>query len=237
MYLFTGHETTGFIYQEDFGVTQASGYQVHDSSGTLANAPITPLVRQRRLYPSGITRDSHLYKAYVLFSPFGSAAITAASNTTVSSTTVTSAGLFGSVVAGMRVSGTGIDGGTIVLTASASSLTLSRAANATGTGVTLTFDTGTLAVTDRGASIGEDSASMHVLYGTTTVGDMLVLLLDDTRQGLELQIEKVPLTFTTNSDGYRFDTATWADLSVNMRLHQTMIIYDDQGPEQTRVAA
>jgi hypothetical protein len=237
-FLFTGHESDGFIYQEDYGVAQASGYQVHDSSGSLANAPIVPFIRLRRMHPAGITHDCHLYKAYLLFSAFGSAALTASSSTTKDSVTVTSSTAFGSVVAGMRVSGTGIDAGTIVKSVeTTSSLTLSRAANATGAGVTLTFDTGTVAITDRGASIGEAAAGMNVLYGTTTTGDMLVLLLDDARQGLELQIEKVPLTFTTNSDGYRFDTATWADLSVNMRLHQAMILYDDQGPEQSRLAA
>lgn len=237
MFLFTGHETNGFVYQEDYGVTQASGYQVHDANGSLANAPIIPFVRMRRMYPAGITHDAHLYKAYLLFSAFGSAATTASSTTVAGSATLTSSAAFGSVVAGMRVSGAGIDAGTIVKSVeSTSSLTLSRAANASGT-ATLTFDTGTVAVTDRGASIGEAAAGMSVLYGTTTTGDMLVLQLDDTRQGLELQIEKVPLTFTTNADGYRFDTATWADLSVNMRLHQAMILYDDQGPEQSRLAA
>lgn len=237
IYLFTGHETTGFIYQEDYGVAQASGYQVHNAAGTLADVPISPFIRLRRMYPAGITHDSRLYKAYLLFSPYGSASVTASSTTVKDSTTVTSSAAFGSVVAGMRVSGSGIDPGTIVkVVNSTSNITLSRAANASGT-ATLTFDTGTISMMDRGASIGEAAAGMAVLYGTTTTGDMLVLGLDDTRQGLELQIEKVPLTFTTNSDGYRFDSATWADLGVNMRLHQAMILFDDQGQEQSRNAA
>ena len=78
---------------------------------------------------------------------------------------------------------------------------------------------------------------MVTVWGSTLVGDMLVVHLDATRQGLELLVEKVPLTFTTNADGYRYDTATWADLSVNMRLHQIMIQFDDQGMEQTRSVA
>jgi len=238
MFLFSGHETNGFVYQEDFGVTQATGYQVHNASDSLADAPIVPFIRMRRMYPAGITHDCHLYKAYLLYSPFGVANVAKSADTIKGNVVVATSGGSGTMVPGMYVFGAGIDAGTIIKSVeSQSSITLSRAANATATGVTLTFGTGTIAMTDRGASIGEVAAGMHVLYGNTQTGDMLVLQLDDTRQGLELQIEKVPLTFTTNSDGYRFDTATWADLSVNMRLHQAMILFDDQGPEQSRVAA
>jgi hypothetical protein len=234
-FLFTGHETDGFVYQEDFGVAQASGYQVHNAAGSLASAPIVPIVKTRRLHPAGITHDTHLYKAYLLFSPYGASSTVSCTFTLAAPTTVTSSAGFTSALVGTRVSGTGIDAGTIVKSVeTTSSLTLSRAVNAAGTAVTLTFDTGTIAMSSRGASIGEAPASMHVVYGSTRVGDMLVMMLDDTRQGLEIQIEKVPLTFTTNADGYRFDTATWVDLSVAMRLHQIMIQFDDQGPEQSR---
>lgn len=236
IYLFTGHETTGFIYQEDYGVAQATGYQVHDSTGVLANAPITPFVRMRRWYPAGLTHDCHLYKAYLLFSAYG-ATNTVSCTTTINSTTLTSLSGFTTADVGKYVVMAGVDAGTIIKSfTNSSSVTLSRVANASGT-ANATLDTGTVAITDRGASIGESAAGMNVLYGTTRTGDMLVLHLDDTRQGLELQIEKVPLTFSTNSDGYRFDTATWADLSVNMRLHQVTLLFDDQGPEQSRLAA
>jgi hypothetical protein len=235
-FLFTGHETNGFIYQEDFGVAQATGYQVHNSTGTLVNAPIVPIVLGRRLHPAGITHDSHLYKAYLLFSAFGTTN-TAVADSTVGSTTLSSvSAVFTNVVAGMRVKSSTLDEGTIVLSVAGDfkSCVLSRAANATGAGVTFTFDTGTLGISDRGASIGETAAAMHTQWASTLAGDMIVVHLDDTRQGLELLIEKVPLTFTTNPDGLRYDTATWADLSTNMRLHQFMLLFDDQGPEQTR---
>jgi hypothetical protein len=78
---------------------------------------------------------------------------------------------------------------------------------------------------------------MHTVYGSSLASDMVVMVLDDTRQGLELQIEKVPLTFTPDADGYRYETATWADLGVAMRLHQLMILFEDGGPEQTRSVA
>jgi hypothetical protein len=235
-FLLTGHETNGFVYQEDFGVAQASGYQVHNASNSLTSAPIVPIVKTRRLYPCGITHDTHLYKAYLLYSNYGSQ-ITAVGNSTVNSVTLTSSATFGSVLPGMRVQGTGIDEGTIVLAASASSITLSRAANATGSGVTFSFDSGTVGLMERGASIGELAQGLGQLWGSTLNGDLLVLGLDGTRQGIELQIEKVPLTFTTQSDGYRIETATWADLSVNMRLHQFILSYDDQGETQTRSVA
>jgi len=239
-FLFTGHETNGFIYQEDNGVAQASGYQVHNAAGTLANAPIIPFVRQRRWYPCGITHECHLYKAYLLFSTYGATTTVTNCTVTAGSATVASSAAFGSIVAGMRVKGTGIDEGTIVLTASASSITLSRVANTDATGLTtttLTFDTGTISVTNRGLSIGEAAAGMTQQWGSNLIGDMIVVHIDAARAGLELQIEKVPLTFTTDADGYRFDSATWADLSVNMRLHQCMLQYDDLGPESTRSVA
>lgn len=233
-YVLTGHETDGFIYQEDYGVAQASGYQVHNAAGTLASAPIVPFVRLRRMYPAGITHDCHLYKAYLLLSLYGSTS-TVTATTTAGSTTVTSSAAFVSADVGKRIKMSGLDEGTIITAfGTASSVTVSRAANASGS-ATATLDDGTIAVTDRGASIGESAtAGMHTVWGSSLASDMIVVHLDDTRQGLELQVEKVPLTFTTNVDGYRYDTATWADLGVNMRLHQAMILFDDQGPEQTR---
>lgn len=76
-----------------------------------------------------------------------------ACGTTNTSTTVTSAALFGPVGVGMKVKGTGITAGTYVVSkASASSLTLSTAATATGS-PTLTFyqETGDNSIVDAGA--------------------------------------------------------------------------------------
>jgi hypothetical protein len=69
---------------------------------------------------------------------------------------------------------------------------------------------------------------------STTVGDLLTLHNDDAWQGLELQIEKVPLTFSANADGVRFDSSTYADLGVAMRLHQFTWLMGDAGMEMNR---
>jgi hypothetical protein len=239
-YLITGHETTGFIYQEDRGLSVPSGYQVRldDNSGvgngkaTLStDVTISPFIRTRKMYAAGMNRDMRTQEILLLFSPYG-AAITAASTTTVNSTTVTSSAAFGSVLPGMRVKGTGIDTGTIVLSkASSSSITLSRAANASGT-ATLSFDTGTIAVTHRGSGIGEAVAGCDTQYGSTLTGDLIEFHNDNARQGLEFQFEKVPLTFDANHD-----TLTSADLATNMRLHQFTLMTIDGGPEMNRSTA
>lgn len=225
-YIITGHETSGLIYLEDSGTTQATGYQVHNASDSLADAPIQPLIRTRKIYAAGIERDSREERIYLLFSSYGST-VSATSDTVLNDLTVSSSNAFGSVVVGMRVTGAGIDPGTIVTAkASNSSITISRAANATGTGVSLTFDTGTLAVTVRGSSIGEAVATLDTSYVSTLTGDLVVAHNDNTKQALELQVEKVVLP-----------NGTSVDLGVNMRLHQFTILMNDQGMEQNRSAA
>ena len=220
-YLFTGHETNGTVYVEDQGVTQASGYQVHNSAGSLASAPIQPLIRTRRIYGAGLARDMREQKVFIMYDTFGSS-ITATGTTTRGSVTVSSAAAFGSVVVGMRITGVNIDPGTIVIAASASSLTLSRAANATLTG-TLTFDTGTIAVSVRGASLREAIASLQTAYDSTVLGDLLSVNLDHMRRGLELQFEKVVLP-----------NASSVDLGVNLRIHQFVMMAEDAGTDQSR---
>lgn len=233
-YLFTGHETDGKIYQEDFGVTQATSYQVHNASDVLASAPILPAIKSRKFFAAGIDRDVYGEAIYLLFSAYG-ATITATATTTVGSTTLLSSAAFGSVVAGMRIQGAGIDPGTIVKSVTnASILVLSRAANATATGV-MTFDTGTVGVTIRGSSVGEISSGLSVDYLSTLVGDLVHFNRSNTRRGFELQIEKVPLTFTTT--GLRFETATSSDLSTNMRLHNITYMVEDNGPDTNRSVA
>lgn len=223
--LITGHETTGILYNEDTGVTVPGSYQVHDASGSLAAVSLLPLIRTRRLYPAGIERDAREERVYTLFSNFGST--TSVTSTTVAgSTTVTSAGLFTSALVGQRIVGAGIDPGTIVTAfGSASSITISRAANA-GATVSLTFDTGTLAITVRGNGIGEAVSSFDTSYGSTLTGDLIVVHNDNVRQALELQFEKVVLP-----------SGASVDLGTNMRLHQWTMLLNDQGLEQNRSAA
>lgn len=237
-YLFSGHETDGKIYLEDYGTTQASGYQVHNSAGTLASAPITPIIKTRKIFAAGYDRDSYGESIYLLFSSYGSNAVSMSGTTVVSNTTVTVAST-ASLVAGMRVLGSGIDPGTIVKSITDSThFVLSRAANASGS-ATLTFDTGTLGVTIRGSSIGEIPLGLSTDYVSTLVGDLVQFNRANIRRGFELQIEKVPLTFDTSTDvnGLRYETATRADLSTNMRLHNITYMVDDGGPDTNRNAA
>ena len=240
-YLVTGHETNGKVYQEDRGLTVPSGYQVrlNDDTGigdgkaaSGVDVTIVPFIRTRKMYADGIERDMRAQRVLLLFSPYGTSSSVTCS-TTVNSTTVTSSAGFGSIVPGMRVQGSGLDPGTIVLSKSDSStIVVSRAANATGTGASLTFDTGAIAVTHRGSGIGEAVVGCDTQYGSTITGDLIEFHPDNARQGLEFQFEKVPLTFDANHD-----TLTWADLGTNMRLHQFTILASDGGPEMNRSAA
>lgn len=233
-YFITGHNSSGVIYQEDRGTTVPSGYQarLNDDSGlgngktTLSvDVAIVPLIRTRKIYGAGMDRDMREQRVLLLFSPYGST-ITASSTTTLGSTTITSSAAFGSVVPGMRVKGVGIDLGTIVISkSSSSSIVVSRAANASGT-ATLSFDTGTISTTIRGSGIGEAVVGCDTQHGSTITGDLIEFHQDNARMGIELQIEKVPLTFDSNHD-----TLTWADLGTAMRLHQFTLVATDGGPE------
>lgn len=235
--LMTGHETTGVLYNEDVGTTIPVGYQVRltdntnigDGKATASvDVKILPLIRTRKMYPAGIERDAREERVYLHFSPYGSANVSKVADTVQGSATVATSGGSGTMVVGMRVVGTGIDPGTIVtVVASQSSITLSRAANATLTGVTLTFDTGTIAISVRASGIGEAVTLLETSYASTLTGDLLVVHPDNVRQGLELQFEKVVLPGGT----------TFADLGVNMRLHQFSILLNDQGLESNRSVA
>jgi hypothetical protein len=251
--LVTGHETSGVIYIEDSGTTIPSGYRVliDSSSDTPASfeegdgktaasvdVKILPRIRTRRMYPAGIERDAREERIYVLFSPYGANSVTAlpavggavvntqtVGNTTISSNTA----VFSSVLAGMRIMGTGIDPGTIVISVAGDfkSIVLSRAPNTTAAGgITLTFDTGTLAVTVYASGIGEAVATLDTSYASTLVGDLIVVHNDNVRQGLEIQFEKVVLP-----------SGSSVDLGVNMRLHQFSVLLNDQGLEQNRSVA
>lgn len=222
-YLLTGHESDGTIYVEDNGTAQAAGYEVHDLSDDLVAIGINPVIRTRKIYAAGMSKDTREERIYLLYSPYGSSS-SVSCTTTAGSTTITSTAAFGSIVPGMRVSGTGIEPGTIVTAvASTSSLTISQAANTTGSGVSLSFDTGTLAITVRGSSIVEAVSSLDTSYVSTLTGDLTSAHNDNTKQGLELQIEKVVLP-----------SGSSVDLGVNMRLHQFTIMANDEGSEQTR---
>jgi hypothetical protein len=242
-YLFTGHETDGFVYTEDSGLTIPTGYQAYltATASTLGDGRATqsvdvkviPFVRTRKMYPAGIENDAREERIFLLYSSYG-AAITATATTTLGSAVLVIANAAAvSVLPGHRVTGAGIDPGVIVLSKDApggtnTNVNLSRASNASGT-VTLSFDTGTIGVTIRGSGVGEVVVGCDTSYASTLVGDLLVVHNDNMRQGLELQIEKVPLTFDSNHD-----TATWAALSTAMRLNQFTVLVSDEGLEQNR---
>lgn len=239
-YFLTGHNSNGKVYQEDRGTTVPSGYQVrlNDDSGlgdgkaaAAVDVSIVPLIRTRKIYGAGMNRDMREQRVILLFTPYGST-ITASGTTTLGSTTVTSSAAFGSVVPGMRVKGTGLDLGTIVVSkTNSSTIVISRAANASGT-ATLSFDTGAIATTIRGSGIGEAVVGCDTQYGSTLTGDLIEFHQDNARMGIELQIEKVPLTFDSNHD-----TLTWADLGTAMRLHQFTLVATDGGPEMNYSSA
>lgn len=242
-YLFTGQESDGFAYVEDSGVTIPSGYQVtlvgsantqgDGKSTATSDVVISPFIRTRKFYPIDLDRDGFGEKFYLHFAPYGSNSVTAVANSVVGNTTISSASaVFVNVRAGMRVLGTGTDPGTIVHSVAGDnkSCVLSRAANATGTGVTFTFDTGTIGVTVRGSGLGEAVRGLRTDYISTLVGDLVGFVSAKVRRGFEIQIEKVPLTFDVNGD-----TLTWADLGVNMRLHTISYVTTEQGlPDTSR---
>ena len=236
-YLFTGHESNGIIYLEDSGTTQASGYQVHNASGTLADAPIVPIIKSRRFYPAGFDRDAYGEALYLLFSSYGANTVTATGALDKTTASVTVSSVSGTIVKGMRVLGVGLDPGIIVMAVAGSVITLSRAPNTTMSS-SLRFDTGTLGVTVRGNGIGEIPLGLSTDYVSTLVGDLVQFNRSNIRRGFEFQIEKVPLTFDTSTDvnGLRYETATWADLDTNMRLHNVTYMVEDAGPDTNRSA-
>jgi len=240
-YLLTGAENNGNIYLEDSGTVIPTGYRVRltdnsangDGKSTTQDVQIIPFIRTRKFFGAGMDADQFIEKVYLLFSAYGSALSPISSTAVKDSTTLTSSALFGSVVPGMRVLGASLlDPATAVLTAGASSLTLSRAANTTGTG-SVTFDTGTVAISIRGSNLGEAVKGLRHHYVSTLVGDLVSVVSSNIRRGFELQFEKVPLTYDANGD-----TLTWADLGVNMRLHQFTVMLSDSGlPDTNRNAS
>ena len=222
--LLTANENDKNIYVEDQGFTIPAGATVADSAGTPQIVQNCPLVRTRRGFAASHAHLAREERVYLLHTKAGTS-FTAVGNITAGSVTVSGAATFGSVVKGMRVRGTGIKPGTIVTAASASSLTLSQAALATTSGLTLTFDTGTLSITVRGANIDEDVYALDTSYPSTLTGDLLVVHNDNAKQGLEYQFEKVLMP-----------DASHADLGVLFKLHSMTALMNDLGLEQNRAS-
>jgi hypothetical protein len=237
-YLFTGQEADGFAYVEDSGVTIPSGYRVTntatastqgDGKATVADVKITPVIRTRKFYTVTLDRDSFGDKVYLMFSPYGATSVVASCVVTKDSLVVTQASAgFATDITGWRVKGTGVDPGTIVKSYDGTGqVTLSRAINTSGT-VSLTFDSGTISIGTRGSGLGEAVKGLSTDYVSTLAGDLVSVVNANIRRGFELQVEKVAVTFDSNGD-----TATWADLGVNMRLHSITYMASDTGLPDT----
>lgn len=212
-YIFTGHESDGFIYIEDQGDTLPTGYTDGDATATIA-----PSVRSRRMYGGGYNRDTREDRFYLLHDSIGdtfnvTSSVVNSSNLTLVSKT----NGFTNVVAGMLVTGTNIPPGTIVQTKTDNSnIVLSQAARVSGS-QTLTFDDGTIGVTVYGQGIGENGpTTFDTSYSSTRIGDVLVVHNDNTDQGLEFQVDKP------------------ADIGNVMKLHTFTIMLAQQGQEQNR---
>jgi hypothetical protein len=230
-YLITGHEHDGKIYVEDSGLTIPTGYQARNLSDAAEDVKIVPRIRTRKMYPAGIARDAREEKLYLLYSKYGSTVAVTGCTTTGGSTTVAKNGLDAAVKIGMKVTGDSIQPGTIVTDRAANSFTMSLPAysDTAGGGKSLTFDSGTLAVSVRGSGVAEDPSKFDTQYVSTRIGDLLVAHNDNARQGIELEIQKVPITY--DADG---NATLTADLSTNMRIHQFTWMLGDTGNEQNR---
>jgi hypothetical protein len=239
--LFTGHEHDGLVYLEDTGTVIPAQYQVimSDQETTHGNGKtgtsgtdvtINPLIRTRRLYPSGIENYAREERILLLYEPYGTAITISGISTTLGSAVISVLNAdVASILLGTTVTGTGIDPGVLVLSkgtpgGTVTPVTLSRASNTTSTSVALSFDTGTLGITVRGTGIGEAVVGCDTQYASTLLSDLLRVHNDNSRQGLEIQFEKVPLTFDSNHL-----TTTSADLGVNMRLHQFTVLVSNEG--------
>jgi hypothetical protein len=242
-FLLTANEGDGKLYVEDSGITVPSGYQVTntatsstqgDGKATVQDVRIVPLIRTRKFFAAGTENEQHAENLYVGYSAYGARTVTATANAVAASTTVSSASaVFTSVLPGMLIRGTGIDGGTIVLSVGVDfkSIVISRAANTDAASATLfTFDDGTLAITIRGSGMNEAVLGLQTVYMSTAVGDFNTQRAAELRNAFELQFEKVPLTFDGNHD-----TATDADLHVNLRLHQFTYVTLSAGKELNRL--
>lgn len=222
-YLLTGHEALAKVYVEDNGLTLPASYTVANSAGTEEAITLVPTIKTRRFFPGGLNRQGRVERVYVHSSIVGATSTVANAVVTAESATVTSLGLFGSVLPGMYVSGDGLKPGTIVLTASANSLTLSQTAHTSGAAVTLTFSTGTLCVTSGGQDIGVAAATSESVYIPLHVGGLVVVHPSAMKQALELTFTRV----------LKPDLTT-VSLSPQMKLNYFAYLLADAGQESNR---
>jgi len=225
-YLVTGHQALGKVYVEDQGLTLPSGYTVADEDGDEAAITLSPTFTTRRVYLSGIGRQSRKQRVYAMTDAHG-ATIEVESTTTVDSQSVGSTNGFGSVSVGMIVTGSGIPPDTVVTAkASSSALTISRPATATVSApdtVTLSFSSGTVGLTIYGQDIGEALTELETQYQSTEVGGLMVYHADNLKESFHLKFSKVTLPDDSQ-----------VNLPIALRMHYFAYLASDEGLESHR---
>lgn len=224
-YYLTGHEVSGFVYAEDQGSALPTGYFTQEVTDPSVHTVTknTPNIRTRLFYAAGVERDTRNERTYLRYDNDGP--VVTITGCTLLGTSVAKTNAFGSVIPGMTVSGEGIRPGTIVISVTSDdSATLSHAVDTAGT-TDLTFDTGTLQITQRGQGMREDMETIESGYISTHEGNLNDIHLDNTRQALEIQITKATLP-----DG------SLVDLSTAMRLHYFTSLVSETGIETGRAA-
>jgi hypothetical protein len=218
-YLFTGHQTSGFVYTEDSGLTIPAGYTT-DGTEIVIGAP---RILTRRFYMSGIDMNTREERIYVHYASTGTLVVTANCTFVKGSAIVTMTSTTG-IVKGMLVVTSNVVGDSIVLSVDSSTqITISTYAFESGVFST-GFDNSTFAVTVRRQNIGEVPTSCETVYSSMRVGALSVVHPDNQGQAMELRIDKMVMP-----------DASRVDAGVNMRLN--FFAYDaaPAGKEQNRV--
>lgn len=222
-YLLTGHQELGKVYVEDQGLTLPSGYTVANTAGTEEAITIVPTLKTRRVYPAGIGSQARAQRLYIMTDAHGSNVATPTGDTTANSTSITNVSPTTSIAKGQLVTATGLQKESVVTAISGSTVTVSKAALSTATGVTLTFSTGTLGIRVRGQDIGEAVASLETVYQSTLVGGLIVYHSDNLKESFELEMSKVTLPDTTQ-----------VGLETALRIHYFAYMMTSKGQETHR---
>ena len=220
-YLLTGHEALGKVYVEDQGLTLPSGYTVANAAGTEAAITIIPVIKTRRIYPHGIAGQAREQRVYVMADAFG-ATVSPTGDVTSGSTTIADVDPTG-LLAGMLVTGSGIQPDTVITAVGANTLTISRAANATGADIALTCSSGTLGLTVSGQNRGEALTDLETVYQSTQTGGLMRYDPDNVMESFQLTLSKVNLPASAS-----------AALEVGLRLHYFAYLANEAGSEKSR---
>jgi hypothetical protein len=228
-YLLTGHEADGFVYAEDQGHSLPTGYYTQEIADPATHTVVknTSVIRTRLFYAAGLDRDTRVERTYLRYDNDGTTtAVSACALTNPNGIgTITKANAFAATyttLPGQMVSGIGIRPGTIVVSATASVVTLSHTVDTVGT-ADIVFDTGTLEIAVRVQGMRDSLATVESGYISTHEGNLNNIHLDDMGQAFELQIRKVALP-----------NGSLVDLATAMRLHYFTTLISETGMETGR---